>query len=221
MKTSQTGIDLIKQFEGCVLTAYKCPAGVWTIGYGHTAGVKQGQRITAAQAESYLRSDLEKYEKKVDKYSRYGWNQNEFDALVSFAYNIGSIDQLTANGTRSRAVIADKMLSYNKACGMVLSGLVKRRQAERQLFLKSCTGATDNTGAGNTAGTTRATVQSGSRGADVTYLQQRLAGLGYKPGTVDGIFGSRTLAAVKVFQKDHGLTSDGIVGPKTWAELAA
>lgn len=94
MKTSQTGIDLIKQFEGCVLTAYKCPAGVWTIGYGHTAGVKQGQRITAAQAESYLRSDLEKYEKKVDKYSRYGWNQNEFDALVSFAYNIGSIDQL-------------------------------------------------------------------------------------------------------------------------------
>lgn len=220
MKTSQTGIDLIKQFEGCVLTAYKCPAGVWTIGYGHTAGVKQGQRITAAQAENYLKTDLQAYEKKVEKYSRYGWNQNEFDALVSFAYNIGSIDQLTANGTRSRAVIADKMLSYNKAGGMVLSGLVKRRQAERQLFLKSCTGATDNTGAGNTADTTRATVRSGSRGADVTYLQQRLTALGYKPGTADGIFGSN-LAAVRAFQTDHKLAVDGIAGPKTWAALAA
>lgn len=220
MKTSQTGIDLIKQFEGCVLTAYKCPAGVWTIGYGHTAGVKQGQRITAAQAENYLKTDLQAYEKKVEKYSRYGWNQNEFDALVSFAYNIGSIDQLTANGTRSRAVIAEKMLSYNKAGGVILSGLVRRRQAERQLFLKSCTGATDNTGAGNTADTTRATVRSGSRGADVTYLQQRLTALGYKPGTADGIFGSN-LAAVRAFQTDHKLAVDGIAGPKTWAALAA
>lgn len=221
MKTSQTGIDLIKQFEGCVLTAYKCPAGVWTIGYGHTAGVKQGQRITAAQAENYLKTDLQAYEKKVEKYSRYGWNQNEFDALVSFAYNIGSIDQLTANGTRSRAVIAEKMLSYNEAGGVILSGLVRRRQAERQLFLKSCTGATDNTGAGNTADTTRASVRSGSRGADVTYLQQRLTALGYKPGTADGIFGSKTLAAVRAFQADHKLAVDGIVGPKTWAALVA
>lgn len=221
MKTSQTGIDLIKQFEGCVLTAYKCPAGVWTIGYGHTAGVKQGQRITAAQAENYLKTDLQPYEKKVDRYSRYGWNQNEFDALVSFAYNIGSIDQLTANGTRSRAVIAEKMLSYNEAGGVILSGLVRRRQAERQLFLKSCTGATDNTGAGDTADTTRATVRSGSRGADVTYLQQRLTALGYKPGTADGIFGSKTLAAVRAFQTDHKLAVDGIAGPKTWAALAA
>ena len=221
MKTSQTGIDLIKQFEGCVLTAYKCPAGVWTIGYGHTAGVKQGQRITAAQAENYLKTDLQAYEKKVEKYSRYGWNQNEFDALVSFAYNIGSIDQLTANGTRSRAVIAEKMLSYNKAGGVILSGLVRRRQAERQLFLKSCTGATDNTGVGDTADTTRATVRSGSRGADVTYLQQRLTALGYKPGTADGIFGSKTLAAVRAFQTDHKLAVDGIAGPKTWTALAA
>ena len=113
MKTGQAGIDLIKKFEGCRLTAYKCPAGVWTIGYGHTAGVKQGQKITAAQAEIYLKADLEKYEKKVDKYGSYNWNQNEFDALVSFAYNVGSIDGLTARGTRSRAVIADKILSYN------------------------------------------------------------------------------------------------------------
>lgn len=135
MRTSQTGINLIKQFEGCRLEAYKCPAGVWTIGYGHTAGVQPGQKISAAQAEVYLRADLEKYEKKVDKYSKYGWRQNEFDAMVSFAYNVGSIDKLTANGTRSKPVIAEKLLLYNKGGGKVLPGLVKRRAAERALFL--------------------------------------------------------------------------------------
>lgn len=141
MKTGQAGIDLIKQFESCRLTAYKCPAGVWTIGYGHTEGVKEGDRISAAQAESYLKTDLEKFEKLVNKYSKYGWLQNEFDALVSFAYNIGSIDQLTANGTRSKADIAEKILFYNKAKGVVLSGLVKRRQAEREMFLNGASGS--------------------------------------------------------------------------------
>lgn len=136
MKTSQAGIDLIKKFEGCRLDAYKCPAGVWTIGYGHTAGVTAGQKISSAQAEAYLCADLEKYEKKVEKYEdRYRWTQNEFDAMVSFAYNLGSIDKLTANGTRSKTVIAEKILLYNKAGGKVLDWLTKRRQAERELFL--------------------------------------------------------------------------------------
>ena len=136
MRTSQTGIDLIKEFEGCRLDAYKCPAGVWTIGYGHTTGVTAGQKISKAQAEAYLRADLEKYEEKVEKYEdRYRWTQNEFDAMVSFAYNLGSIDKLTANGTRSKAVIAEKILLYNKAGGKVLAGLTKRRQAEQELFL--------------------------------------------------------------------------------------
>lgn len=136
MRTSQKGIDLIKKFEGCSLDAYKCPAGVWTIGYGHTAGVACGQKISPAQAEAYLRADLEKYEKKVEKYeSRYRWTQNEFDAMVSFAYNLGSIDKLTADGTRTKVVIAEKILLYNKAGGKALAGLTKRRQAERELFL--------------------------------------------------------------------------------------
>ncbi len=138
MRTSQKGIDLIKKFEGCRLDAYKCPAGVWTIGYGHTAGVACGQKISPAQAEAYLRADLEKYEKKVEKYeSRYNWTQNEFDAMVSFAYNLGSIDKLTADGTRTKVVIAEKILLYNKAGGKVLAGLTKRRQAERELFLSN------------------------------------------------------------------------------------
>ncbi len=149
MRTSQAGINLIKQFEGCRLEAYKCPAGVWTIGYGHTAGVHPGQKISAAQAEAYLRADLEKYEKKVDKYSKYVWRQNEFDAMVSFAYNVGSIDQLTDKGRRDRKEIADAILKYNTAkvngSKKVLPGLTRRRQAERTLFLSA---GSDSNGSG-------------------------------------------------------------------------
>lgn len=138
METSKNGINLIKQFEGCRLIAYKCAAGVPTIGYGHTAGVKMGQTITQEQAEKFLKDDLIRYEKNVEKYDdKYRWNQNEFDALVSFAFNTGSIDQLTAAGTRDRKTVAEKMLQYNKAAGKTLDGLTKRRKAERELFLKS------------------------------------------------------------------------------------
>lgn len=217
MKTGQAGIDLIKKFEGCQLTAYKCPAGVWTIGYGHTAGVKEGQKISPAQAEAYLRADLEKYEKKVEKYSsKYRWTQNEFDAMVSFAYNLGSIDKLTVNGTRSKDVISEKILLYNKAAGKVLAGLTKRRQAERELFLSGS--SAKGTGA-EKAGTARNILKKGSRGADITYLQQRLAAKGYSVGTIDGIFGQKTLEAVKAFQMKNGLKADGVVGAQTWAAL--
>lgn len=138
MKTSQSGISLIKQFEGCRLQAYKCPAGVWTIGYGHTKNVTPTQQITQEQAEQMLVDDLVKYEKLVWKYeNKYHWTQKQFDALVSFAYNIGSIDQLTGNGTRSIETIAAKILLYNKAGGKVLPGLIKRRQAEHDLFLSN------------------------------------------------------------------------------------
>lgn len=137
MHIGQAGIDLIKQHEGCRLTAYKCPAGVWTIGYGHTGSdVKDGLTITPVKAEQLLKTDLAKFEKHVQNFdSKYHWNQNEFDALVSFAFNVGSINQLTANKTRTKAQIAQAMLLYNKAAGKVLPGLTKRRQAERQLFL--------------------------------------------------------------------------------------
>lgn len=134
MKISQRGIDLIKKFEGCRLTAYKDAVGVWTIGYGHTANVKQGMKITSEQAEELLKKDVEKFEKQVDKYSKYGFNQNQFDALVSFAFNIGNIDQLTAKGTRTIEKISSCIQLYNKAGGKVLQGLVKRRAEERALF---------------------------------------------------------------------------------------
>lgn len=135
MGTSDKGIALIKSFEGCRLTAYLCPAGVWTIGYGHTAGVSKGQVITQEQAESFLKADLEKYEKYVNA-TGLTLNQNQFDALVSFTYNCGAgnLKKLIAN--RTLPEIADAMLLYNKGGGKVLAVLVRRREAERKLFLE-------------------------------------------------------------------------------------
>ena len=148
MKISQNTIELIKQFEGCRLIAYQDSAGIWTIGYGHTGGVKPGQTITQAQAEDYLAADLSKFEKNVSKYDRiYHWSQNEFDAMVCFSYNVGSINQLVGKGVRSRKTIAEKILSYNKTKGKVLNALKRRREAERTLFL-----GTDDKTAGSGAG---------------------------------------------------------------------
>lgn len=387
MKTSQTGIELIKKFEGYRLDAYKCPSGKWTIGYGHTEGVRAGQKISQAQAEAYLRADLEKFEKLVAKYdSIYQWTQNEFDALVSFAYNTGSIDKLTVNGKRTKKEVSEKILLYVKdRNGNVLQGLVNRRKAERELFLKASSAgeapaskpfgtskvligsarqdengryaggtAGDQTGkevsiqefykhskgwyvlraksaevaaklasamqaacdnqnigydqgqrldiiiqlrkygslggitvkteadcsslvraccieagfdpgnfttgdeAAALAGTgyfepkasvasaaqlregdilvtktkghtvivvytgssiSRKTIRRGSKGADVLYLQKRLAAKGYLVGEIDSDFGKQTENAVKTYQDEHGLATDGIVGAKTWASL--
>lgn len=136
MRTSGAGVELIKRYEVCKLSAYRCAAGVWTIGYGHTAGVKQGDVIIQAQADAFFTSDLIKFENKVAGYdSIYHWTQNEFDALVSFAFNVGSITQLTNGGKRSKAEIAEKIPAYCKADGKVLSGLVRRREEEKALFL--------------------------------------------------------------------------------------
>ena len=144
MKTSQNGINLIKRFEGCKLTAYKCPAGVWTIAYGHTAGVYSGMKITQQQADEFitqqqadefLKQDLVVYENHVNNLNR-SFNQNEFDALVSFCYNCGAGSLQTLCKNRTNAQIADALLLYNKGGGKVLQGLVNRRKAERELFLK-------------------------------------------------------------------------------------
>lgn len=139
MKTSQRGIDLIKQFEGLRLTAYKCPAGVYTIGYGHTRGVKRGMKITEEEASAYLAADLRNSEKAVERYdSIYHWNQNEYDALVSFTFNCGATNlrSLLRNGRRNRSQIAVTLSLYRKSGGKVLKGLVRRRAAEKALFLE-------------------------------------------------------------------------------------
>lgn len=136
MTTSEKGVKMIASFEGCRLTAYLDVAGVPTIGFGHVAGVKMGDVITKEQALHMLAKDLKKFEKHVNGYNKiYNFTQNEFDALVSFAYNIGNIKQLTASGTRSKTQIAAKMLLYVKAGGKRIPGLVNRRQKERNLFV--------------------------------------------------------------------------------------
>ena len=139
MKTSQRGINLIKQFEGVRLTAYKCPAGVYTIGYGHTRGVTRGMKITEEEASAFLAADLLNSEKAVERYdSVYHWNKNEFDALVSFTFNCGAANlrALLRNGRRNRSQIAETLPLYRKAGGKVLKGLERRRAAEKALFLE-------------------------------------------------------------------------------------
>lgn len=138
MHINNDGLSIIKECEGLSLKAYKCPAGVWTIGYGHTGrDVKKGMVITEEKATELLKSDIARFEKHVSAYNKiYNFTSNEFSALVSFAYNIGSIAGLTKAGTRSKEQIANKMLEYCYANGKKLNGLYTRRQKERRLFLK-------------------------------------------------------------------------------------
>ena len=140
MKTSQKGIDLITKFEGFRARAYKCPAGVWTIGYGHTKGVKAGQSVTLEGAQDLLRQDLKNFEDWVSKLVKVELTQGQFDALVSFCFNLGpgaldSSTLLKLVNQQKFALAADQFKRWNKAGGVELSGLTKRRAAERELFV--------------------------------------------------------------------------------------
>ncbi len=141
MVTSKNGINLIKQFEGLRLSAYKCSAGVWNIGYGSTSGVRPGMKITQAEAEQRLRADLSRFEQKLNKLVKVKLNQNEFDALVSFVFNIGitafsnSTLLRLLNQGQARVDVADQLLRWDKVNGQPVAGLTRRRAAERRLFL--------------------------------------------------------------------------------------
>lgn len=143
MKISENGLNLIISFEGFCPKATKAvkTEKYYTIGYGHYGkDVDEKQTITKEEALLLLKKDMKRFEAKVMKYNNcYNFTQNEFDALVSFAYNVGNIDQLTAKGTRTKKEIADAMLLYIKSGGKVLNGLRKRRIRERELFLKCST----------------------------------------------------------------------------------
>ena len=143
MKISENGLNLIISFEGFCPKATKAvkTEKYYTIGYGHYGkDVGEKQTITKEEALTLLKKDMKRFETKVMKYNNcYNFTQNEFDALVSFAYNVGNIDQLTVKGTRTKKEIADAMLLYIKSGGNVLDGLRKRRIRERELFLKCST----------------------------------------------------------------------------------
>ncbi|MFK3971128.1 lysozyme [Pseudomonas sp. NPDC087358] len=143
MHISQKGIDLIKSSEGLSLTAYPDPATgaePWTIGYGTTRGVKPGMKITAEQAEQYLKADVARFEPELAALVKVPLTQNQWDALMSFVYNLGTPNlasstllKLLNAGDYVRA--ADQFGRWNKAAGKELPGLTKRRAAEQALFL--------------------------------------------------------------------------------------
>ncbi|KMN36495.1 muraminidase [Chromobacterium sp. LK1] len=140
MKTSDAGITLVKSSEGLKLVAYKCPAGIWTNGYGHTGpDVTPGQVITQAQADALLARDLERFEAGVARLVKVPLNQNQFDALVCFSFNLGlgalqgsTLLRLLNAGDYAGA--AAQFPRWNKAGGKELPGLARRRAAEQSLF---------------------------------------------------------------------------------------
>ena len=142
MKTSPKGIALIKEFEGLRLKAYLCPGGVWTIGYGHTAGVKPGMVISEAQAEEYLKADLIAFERYLNGLGL-ALNQNQFDALISFIYNVGTgnfssstlLRKVRANPQDNS--IMDEFLRWVYSKDRVLPGLQRRRLAEMKLYFSN------------------------------------------------------------------------------------
>lgn len=141
MKINQRGLDVIKSFEGCKLSAYLCPAKVWTIGYGHTgAGVKQGMNISLTQADDLLKKDLAKFEDGVTNLVTNVINENQFSALVSFAYNcgLGNLKSSTLlrklNINPQDITIKNEFAKWNKAAGKELAGLSRRRKVESELY---------------------------------------------------------------------------------------
>lgn len=212
-RIGQAGLALIKQYEGCRLAAYRCAAGVWTIGYGHTAGVHSGMTITQAQADAYLQQDIAKFEGYVNNPAYVpitaNLNQNQFDALVSFAFNLGAGNLRKLCKGRTAAQIALAMTSYNKAAGKVLAGLKRRRAAEQALFNKPVSAAAPAQNQ-NTEDYNMKTIKKGSKGNAVKVWQIIIG------AAVDGNFGSGTERMTKTWQGNHGLTADGIVGAKSW-----
>ena len=139
MKLGERGTEILKYFEGCKLTAYQDSVGVWTIGYGHTKGVYDGMTITQDQAEQMLLSELKEYEGYIENMVTVPLTQNQFDALVVWIYNLGPtnfknstlLKELNAGNYNAAG---QEITRWNKAGGKVLAGLVKRREAEAELF---------------------------------------------------------------------------------------
>lgn len=143
MKISDEGLELIRQYEGFRAEAYRCPAGVWTIGYGHTGPeVRKGMKVDTAKAVELLKQDVAGAEHAVVR-EALCLNQHQFDALVSFVFNVGAgnfrnsrlLQVVRANPASPE--VAREMARWNKAGGVVLPGLIRRREAEIRLYFKT------------------------------------------------------------------------------------
>lgn len=230
---NREGFKLLSTFEGCELTAYDDGGGVWTIGYGHTGDdVFPGLTISQTQAEELLRIDLEKFESFVEDAVEVQLNDNQFSALVCFCFNVGPVAfgdstllRLLNEGNYQGA--ANQFPVWNKVNGEPWLGLTRRRLAERSLFLGKPWQSFltyEGTGeeiTGETIPETPRTLKvadSPIQGEDVRQVQEALkkAGINIEP---DGFFGNDTDKAVRQFQKQKGLTADGVVGDQTRKEL--
>ena len=139
MNISKEGLSLIKKFEGCELEAYLCPAGVWTIGYGHTKNVKEGDKINKEEADYLLQEEMIEYESYINDFVEVPLEQNQFDALCSWVYNLGPTNlknstMLRVLNEEKYADVPQEIKRWNKAGGEVLDGLIKRREAEAKMF---------------------------------------------------------------------------------------
>ena len=139
MNISNEGLSLIKKFEGCELNSYKCAAGVPTIGYGSTHGIEMGMSISRARAEELLLEDIAKFEDHVNNNVKVPLNQNQFDAMVSWTFNLGggnlkSSTLLKVLNGSDYTDVPNQIKCWNKANGKVLEGLIRRREAEALLF---------------------------------------------------------------------------------------
>ena len=139
VNTSENGIELIKSFEGRRLVAYQDSVGVWTIGYGHTKTAHEDRLIIKSTADRLLAEDLAEFEKYVEEYVTVTLTQNQFDALVSWTFNLGpgNLQESTMLRKLNQGLyteVPDEMRRWNKAGGEVLKGLVRRREAEAELF---------------------------------------------------------------------------------------
>ena len=139
MNISQEGLALIKKFEGCELEAYKCAAGVWTIGYGSTKNVKEGDTITQEDADKLLAHEMNEYESYIHDMVTVDLKQHQFDALVSWVFNLGPTN--LAASTLLKVLnkgeydeVPTQIKRWNKAGGKVLQGLIRRREAEALHF---------------------------------------------------------------------------------------
>ena len=214
MHISKNGLDLIKKYEGFYSKAYKCPAGVLTIGYGTTNAdskilnyrIYEDSKITKEKATEFLKKSItNKYEPLVNKYMNvYNFNQNQYDALMSFCYNIGSIDQLTNRGTKSIANISKDILLYDHAGGVKLKGLTRRREEEQKLF---------NTQEVNTSKESDIKSSSTNYYVVADYLNVRSG-----PGTNYAIVGTLKKNTRKNISKTQG-TWGNISNTKNWINL--
>lgn len=233
MKTSAAGRAAISRREGNELKAYKDSVGVLTIGVGHTSAagapkVTSGMKITPAQSDEILSRDLAKFETVVNSAVKVPLSQNQFDALVSLAFNIGggafrNSTLVKKLNKKDYAGAADSFLSWNRAGGKVLAGLTNRRKDERKQFLSGKPASAKKPAPAPSQVIEPKPAPAPSPVTDkelIKRVQTGLALLKYQPGGADGIIGPLTAGAIRSFRADSGLPDGDFIDDALIAALA-